>query len=189
MSSLHRFAIITTTRISFCRALPLLIAAIALSGCFWSRAPILDIAKGATDVPTGTFERTPDSAKVSLTQNGKLYVYIAGSDIPVIASFHPIGDSFYVASGVRFGRDKIFDKSMVAYGVLDARFKGKLVFSLLDCNDENLAFLKRPPQDATEEGCEIENRDELMTLARNLKAAMVDHPEQVNNLQTLLRTD
>ena len=92
---------------------------LALAGCIVSQSPIFDLSKGATDLPTGRFERRSgdDKFTVEIARQGNLYIYSDGdSRDTTILSFHAIGEGFYLVVVIPPGRP-------INYGVVDARLQ------------------------------------------------------------------
>jgi hypothetical protein len=153
----------------FMRAALLCTLTLALTGCIFSRRPLFDIGKGATDIPVGRFElKSPtDKSSVQMARHGKLYLYGDDKNLEkAIVSFHPIGDGFYLAMAVVPG-------GPIHYGVLDARSKDKLPFVLLECSDTTPRDLIPTPDAKDFERCNATDRRRLIAIADRYKSDMM----------------
>jgi hypothetical protein len=163
----------------FTYALVLYAMALALTGCIFSRGPIFDISKGATDVPAGRFEMKSGQGRstVELARHGSLYLYTNGdSRDTAILSFHGIGDGFYIVVVMPPGRD-------INYGVLDARSHDRLAFTFLECGDDTPAELVPGPDTKGPDRCAAGDRERLIAIANHYKADLSAGGIEVSKLQ------
>jgi hypothetical protein len=169
----------------FMRAAVLCTMLVALTGCIFSRKPVFDIAKGATDLPVGLFEmRTPtDKHVVKLARHGSLYLYGDGQEKEqdkMILSFHAIGDAFYLVTAISPG-------GPINYGVLDRRSQDKLTFVLLDCADSTPADLVPAPNAKGTERCNANDGERLTAIANRYKADMMAKRIEASRLVEYVR--
>jgi hypothetical protein len=153
----------------FMRAALLCALMLALTGCIFSRKSLFDISKGATDIPVGRFElrSAADKSSIQTARHGNLYLY--GDDKSpekAILSFHPIGDGFYLTTAILPG-------GPIHYGVLDARSKDKLPFTLLECTSTTPPDLVPAPDADAFERCNAADRERLTAIANRYKADMM----------------
>jgi hypothetical protein len=165
----------------FMRVVLLCTMMLALPGCIFSRAPLLDITRGATDLPTGRFEGSSESGKftVEMARHGNLYIYKDSHDTAIL-SFHAIGDGFYLVTVIPPGRP-------INYGVLDARSQDKLPFSLLECADATPADLVPGPDAKGGDRCMAADRERLTAIANRYKADMMANRIEASKLQEFTR--
>jgi hypothetical protein len=161
------------------RAVVLCAMVLALTGCIFSRGPIFDISKGATDLPAGRFEvkSGQDKSTVELARHGSLYLYSDGdSPDTAILSFHGIGDEFYLVVAMPPGRD-------INYGVVDARSHDRLAFTFLECGDDTPTELVPGPDTKGLDRCVADDRERLIAIANHYKADLLADRIEVSKLQ------
>jgi hypothetical protein len=165
----------------FMRAVLLCTMLLALAGCIFSRGPIFDISKGATDLPTGRFEGRSGADKftVELARHGNLYLY-SDSRETAILSFHAIGDGFYLVIVIPPGRH-------IYYGVVDARSQDKLPFTFLECGDSTPADLVPGPDAKGPDRCVAADRQRLTAIANRYKADMMANRIEASKVQEFTR--
>ena len=150
---------------TFVRAVLLCTMMLALAGCIVSQSPIFDLSKGATDLPTGRFERRSGDNKftVEIARQGNLYIYSDGdSRDTTILSFHAIGEGFYLVVVIPPGRP-------INYGVVDARSQDKLPFTFLECGDDTPADLVPGPDAKGADRCVAGDRARLLGHSQSLQ--------------------
>lgn len=165
----------------FMRAVLLCTMMLALAGCIFSRTPLFDITKGATDLPAGRFEGNSERGKftVELARHGKLYIYRDDHDTAIL-SFHAVGDAFYLVQVIPPGRP-------INYGVLDARSQDKLPFMFLECADATPPDLVPGPDARGSDRCMAADRERLTAIANRYKADMMANRIEASKLQLFTR--
>jgi hypothetical protein len=152
------------------RAVLLCTVTLALAGCLLFNKPVLDIGKGATDLPEGLFAQRTDSGKkvFRMERHARLYLYgdsEGKSNEKLILSFHPIGDAFFIVVVMQPG-------APIYYGVLDARSKDRYLFTSLECSHMPDAYVAQPSKKGSER-CNVTDGERLIAIANRYKADMM----------------